>query len=262
MKHAFVIPAYKESPYLATCIESLLSQKRQDSLLKITTSTPCTFLDRIADNYHIPLEVNPNPAGIAADWNFALNASNAELVTLAHQDDVYDEHYTELMRAAIRSHPRAILVFSDFQELTPFGPRPANLNIRIKRMLCARAFGAIDALDTRRTKRRLLSLGNPVCCPSVLIHRANVPAFCFTSGLKSNLDWEAWTRMADVPGQFVYVRNALVSKRIHVESETSVLIARRDRRDEDQYMFERFWSKPVAAVITSVYKLGYLGNRV
>ncbi len=171
MKHAFVVLAYGESPFLNSCVESLLNQTRRDSLLTIATSTPCQFLDRIANRYHIPLEVNPASAGIAADWNFALNVSDADLITLAHQDDVYEARYAQLMQEAIRNHPRAILAFSDFQELTPAGPRPVNLNVRIKRILCSRAFGDLDALDSRDSKRRLLSLGNPVCCPSVVINR-------------------------------------------------------------------------------------------
>lgn len=260
--HAFSIPVYGQPPQLATCIESILNQSRHSNSVVLSTSTPSEYLEKIAARYRLPLLVNPLRSDIATDWNFALSAAEAGLVTLAHQDDLYDSRYVATLCDAIRRHPETSMAFSAFSEHTPLGPRSATVNLRIKRMLCARAFGRAEALKSPHAKRRLLTLGNPVCCSSVVLNRERLPDFRFSAALKTDLDWEAWARLAQIPGRFVYIRTPLVSKLVHPQSETSATIANRLREKEDRFMFEQFWPKPVAAAISAVYRLGYFANRV
>ena len=260
--HAFAIPVYGQPPHLAACIESILHQSRRSAAVVLCTSTPSGYLEEIAEKYQVPLLVHPLRVDIATDWNFALTATDADLVTIAHQDDLYAERYFETMSAALQRHPETSIAFSDFEERTPLGPRRANANVSIKRALCRRAFGRAEALESPQDKRRLLNLGNPVCCPSVVIHRRRLPDFRFSNALHTDLDWEAWARLAKLPGKFVYVREPLVFKLVHAGSETSATISNRLREREDRLMFEQFWPVPVAAAIAALYRLGYLANRV
>ena len=262
MSHAFAIPAFGRSPHLTACLDSILGQSRHNSEVVISTSTPSDFLDNIAKQYRIPLFVNPLREGIGGDWNFALTSTDTQFVTIAHQDDRYEREYTALMLEAIHRHPDTLIAFSNSMEHTPAGPRSININSRVKRALIYRAFGSGEAIERSRERRRLLALGNPVCCPSVMINRSFVPDFRFINSMKSNLDWEAWSRLALLPGKFVYVKTPLVSKGVHAESETSALIANQLREKEDRQMFDRFWPQPVAAAISLIYKLGYRANRV
>ena len=55
--HTFVVCAYKESPYLAECIESLLQQTKKSRIL-ISTSTPNDSIQEIAKRYELPVVVN------------------------------------------------------------------------------------------------------------------------------------------------------------------------------------------------------------
>ena len=75
-KHSFVVLAYKESPYLETCIQSLLNQTVHSEIV-IATSTPSVFLQQIASRYQLRLSVNPEQKGIAADWNYACRCYHA-----------------------------------------------------------------------------------------------------------------------------------------------------------------------------------------
>jgi hypothetical protein len=261
MDHDFVIPAYGRPPHLQSCIDSLLNQSVGRPSITIATSTPSGYLEEIADRNRVALQVNPSRADIATDWNFALHSSGAARVTIAHQDDIYDTSYLQTMLVQARTHPRFLIAFSDYREHTNQGERSANLNLRVKRWLCARAFGGRETLDSRRTKLRLLNLGNPVCCPSVMFNRQRLPDFQFNAALKTNLDWDAWARLADVDGDFLYIRRKLVSKRVHAGSETSITIANRIRQREDREMFERFWPKPLAALISMIYAAGYWSNQ-
>ena len=96
-----------------------------------------------------------------------------------------------------------------------------------------RAFGVRECLSESRDKLRLLSLGNPICCPSVMFNRSVLGSFSFPDGFQTNLDWMAWLELARRPGGFVYVDARLVSKGVHAASETSMTIANRAREAED-----------------------------
>jgi glycosyltransferase involved in cell wall biosynthesis len=261
VNHAFVIPAYGDSPYLPACLDSIVAQSRSGSRVVITTSTPSDYLAGVARRYDVPLLVNPHRGTIGSDWNFAFGATDAAALTIAHQDDTYRADYLDRMTEALARTSDTSIAFSDYVETSDKGPRPLHLNIRVKRYLTRRAFGRDDVIRDEKSKRRLLEWGNPLCCPSVVLNRALLSDFRFTEDLQSNLDWEAWRQLARRPGAFVYVREPLVTRRIHPRSETSALIADKRRLDEDRAMFERFWPAPIAALIMTVYRASYLANR-
>jgi hypothetical protein len=262
MEHAFAIPVYGTAPNLGALLESLRAQIGQRSEILLASSTPSAELHDLARRHGVPLHVNPHRIDIATDWNFALEVAPTALVTLAHQDDLFAPNYAASLIGALRRHPDACIAFSDYTEHTPRGPRPVNINLRIKRALCRRAFGGREWIFEPRDKLRLLSLGNPVCCPSVMLNRATLGEFRFPQGFQTNLDWMAWLELARRPGGFVYVREQLVSKGVHPGSETTTTIANRARQREDRALFEALWPKPVAAVLTAIYRLGYFANRL
>ena len=69
MKHSFVICAYKESPFLEECIQSLEKQTVK-STIKMVTSTPNEYIADMAKKHNIELIVNEGQGGIVQDWNF------------------------------------------------------------------------------------------------------------------------------------------------------------------------------------------------
>lgn len=262
MDHAFVIPVYRAAPRLEALVASLKTQVAVRSEILLTTSTPSTDLQAFATRHALRLHVNPRRLDIAADWNFALSMAQAPLVTLAHQDDLFSPSYTVELADALHRHHGTLLAFCDYSEHTPAGARPLNPNLRIKRLLCRYAFGHQECLSEMHRKLRLLSLGNPICCPSVMFDRRALGDFQFPTGFRTNLDWKAWVELSRRPGGFVYVRKSLLSKGIHGGSETTATIANRARQREDRQLFECFWPRPLAAVLAAIYRLGYYGNRV
>ena len=99
--HSFVVCAYGRSPYLQECVESLVRQTKKSRIL-IATSTPNEMITAVAEQYNLRVIVNPRKCGIAVDWNFALRQTDTRLVTIAHQDDVYEPAYTEKVLKAFR----------------------------------------------------------------------------------------------------------------------------------------------------------------
>jgi hypothetical protein len=226
------------------------------------TSTPSAQIEAVARRFNLPVLVNPKRHNIATDWNFVLNAAGPSLVTIAHQDDEYDRDYLASMLPLAERHSDLVIAFSDYREKANALDRDATLNLRVKRLLVRRSFRGREVIRSVKDKRRLLSLGNPVCCPSVLINRTRATTFQFSESYKTNLDWDAWLRLAELPGSFVYNSRSLVSKRIHAASETTVTIADQTRQLEDAEMFSRMWPTPLAKLISILYAAGYRANRV
>lgn len=262
MDHTFAVPVYGAAPNLASLIDSLRAQRVTSSAILLATSTPSTGLEEFAQRQALPLHVNPRREGIAADWNFAFSKARTTQVTLAHQDDLFAPDYAVRLLSALDRHSGAVIAFSDYGEHTASGPRPGNLNLRIKRALCTRAFRGRECIESTRDKLRLLAWGNPICCPSVMFNRALLGEFSFPSGFQTNLDWLAWIGLARGRGGFVYVPDRLVSKAVHADSETTATISSRARLREDRALFAALWPQPVAAVLATAYRVGYLANRV
>jgi glycosyltransferase involved in cell wall biosynthesis len=248
--HAFVVPAFGRPQWLAECLESLQQQTVRSRIL-IATSTPNDHIAGIAARSGIEVQVNPASAGIASDWNFALARAPAQWVTLAHQDDWYAPTYTEHCLTAAAESRRPLIVFSSALERSADG---ATRHPRIKRMLCEMAFLGQPAIGSSVRKRLLLSFGDPIPCPTVMLNRASLPDFTFPSGFDAALDWAAWLHLARLSGDFVYVREPLVHWRVHVSSGTHVHLA--SRAEEDARILRTLWPGPIAGLIGRLYAAG------
>lgn len=134
ISHAFVICAYGKSPYLEECIQSLQGQKLKSEIM-IATSTPNDNIYALAKKYSLPVVVNHGEKGLAGDWNFALGLPSTDLVTLAHQDDIYQERYTDNIVKAFQENKDAIILFTDYSELRSGQNVKSNRLLRVKRIL-------------------------------------------------------------------------------------------------------------------------------
>ncbi|MFZ2989919.1 glycosyltransferase family 2 protein [Ideonella sp.] len=256
-----VIAAYKQSPFLEQCIESLKAQDHPCEL-RMASSTPSDFLTRVANSHGIPLEINPHRAGIAADWNFALRCGSAPIAVVCHQDDIYEPNFVSSMAGVWDQEPGCLMAFSDHMELLPDGTRRSGLNLWVKRRLVHRAFARSQFVEAQNARRRLLSLGNPICCPGVAINRVNLPEFEFDADWEINLDWEAWDRICTRPGRIAYIDQVLLAHRIHPGSETSAGIGDQRRQIEDAKMFRRYWPAWISRLLMLPYSLSYASNKI
>ncbi len=248
--HTFVICAYRESSYLEACIQSLLAQTVM-SRIYIATSTPNAHIQALADAYELPVVVNPVCAGIGSDFDFALQAAKTPFVTLVHQDDIYMPEFTETVLRQFRKD--TLISFTDYWEGDARGEIiVGNRNLLIKKILLSPL--RIYLLQQSRMVRRLvLSLGNPICCPSVTFRRKQIPAPLFTCDMKSNIDWYAWEQLANMQGRFSYIPRPLMMHRIHSEATTTKVIEENGRTAEDLEMLGHFWPVPIAKLIYRYY---------
>ena len=113
--HAFVICAYKESPYLEFCMRSLRKQTVKSDIY-LVTSTPSEYIDKLAETYRIPVFVRDGESSLKEDWLFGWRLAGADhsLVTIAHQDDKYHPNYTEALLKAYEQYPDMTVFCSDY----------------------------------------------------------------------------------------------------------------------------------------------------
>lgn len=258
--HTFVICAYGESPYLEECIQSLRQQSVRSRIL-MATSTPSRFLEGMSEKYGIRLLVNQGESGIAGDWNFAYAAAGTPLVTLAHQDDRYLKDYVKEILESINEAKEPLIAFSDYYERRNGETVKNNQLLMVKRFLLFPLRFRIFWYR-RWVRRRILSLGSPICCPSVTMVKTRLPSPLFENNMKSNIDWQAWEKVSRLRGSFVYVPEALMEHRIHPDSTTSEVVGDNQRREEDLMMYRKFWPEWMARLLEHFYQNSEKSNEI
>ena len=251
-KHTFAICAYQESKYLEDCIKSLLGQKIPTNYL-IATSTPNKHIQSLAKKYKIPYYVRKGKSDIQDDWNFAYNQSKTELVTIAHQDDLYEPEYTEYI---LSNYDKRTLMYNT--DYTPYknGADVLDSNSRIKRILKVFTKSRFFA-RFRFFKVMSLAFGNSINCPSVTYNKKLLGETVFTSKLKFGLDWDTFLKIARKKGISLYIPHKLVKYRIHDGATTKKFILDDKRQEEDLIMFCKIWPKWIAKLIMKVYVRSY-----
>lgn len=251
-KHTFAICAYKESEYLEDCIKSLLGQTVITNYL-IATSTPNKYIQGLAKKYKIPYFVRKGKSDIQDDWNFAYNQADTELVTIAHQDDIYELDYAECI---LNNYDKDILMYNT--DYTPYknGADSADSNSKIKRII--KVFTKYKFFARFRFfKVASLAFGNSINCPSVTYNKKRLGKNIFTSKLKFGLDWDTFLKIARKKGISLYIPRKLVKYRIHDDATTKEFIVNNKRQEEDLIMFRKIWPGWIAKLIMKVYVKSY-----
>lgn len=256
--HTFVICAYKQSQYLEECIKSILNQSMKSKVI-ISTSTPNDFINKLAIQYNIPTFINEGEKGIGQDWNFGISKVKTDYVTIAHQDDIYKENYLEEIVKELEKGNDFIIAFTDYREIKNGKEVKLTRNLKIKKILL---FPLRIFKKSKFIKRRVLSLGSSICCPSVTINKKISGENPYKTELKCDLDWDTWDKMAQYDERFLYIPKELMQHRIHEESETSNLIENNVRLEEDLLMLKRYWPEPIAKFIMKFYKNAIKTNQI
>ena len=259
-KHTFVVCAYQESPYLDECIRSLLSQTKKSKII-IVTSTPNTYIKSTAEKYKLELYINNGTGGITQDWNFGYSCADSDYITIAHQDDVYDENYLETALRCLDRSKHPLIFFSDYYEIREGEKVSRNSLLLVKRIMLF-PLRAGFTHGSRWVRRRILSFGSPICCPAVTFCRNNLPPVIFLNHYRACEDWEAWESISRLKGDFLYSPNRLMGHRIHNDSETSSSIQDHVRTNEEFEMFCKFWPEWIARILSGFYAKGQNSNQL
>lgn len=247
--HTFIICAYKKSQFLEECIKSVINQNVKSKII-ISTSTPNEYIEDLARKYDIPVFVNDGEKGIGQDWNFGVSKTDTDYVTVSHQDDIYRPNYLEEIVKNLEKGKDFVIAFSDYKEIKNGEVIKLTRNLKIKKILL---FPLRINNKSKFIKRKVLSFGASICCPSVTINTKIAGKQPYKTELKCDLDWDTWYKFAGYKERFLYIPKDLMHHRIHEESETTNLIENNIRIEEDYLMFRRFWPKTIAKILMKFY---------
>lgn len=254
--HTFAICAYKESKYLEECIKSLKSQTIKTNII-MCTSTPNDYIKNLAKKYEIKLYINTGKSGIGLDWNFAVSQVQTDLVTIAHQDDIYCKNYVQEILKLYEKDKDFAIAFGNYRELKNGEIIPLTGNLKIKKIL-------LKSLSkdgkSKNAKQKALKFGDSICCPCVTLNIPIVGKNPYKTQMKCDLDWLTWYELSKLPNSFMYTDKDLMYHRIHEESTTSHLIENHVRLDEDYEMFCKFWPKWMAKILMKFYQMAVKTN--
>ena len=256
-EHTFVVLAYKESPFLEKCIKSVTSQSYPSNVI-IATTTKNNHITNLAKKYHLKIVVGKH-TNIGGDFDFAVHSAETPLVTVAHQDDLYEKEYSKKIIKTYSEHPDSSIIFTDYYEIRDNKKIYSNPLLKIKRVLLT-PIQIKKSLKTRHFKRCILKFGNSICCPAVTFVTKNCPKDIFNSHFKCDCDWHAWERLSKRKGAFTFISEPLMGHRISEESTTTDIINQGIRTKEDYEIFCRFWPKPIAKLLTKLYQKSEKSN--
>lgn len=256
--HTFVICAYQENPFLEDCIQSVLNQSVLGNVL-LSTSTPNNYIMGLAQKYDLPVAMNTGRDRSSDNMNFGYSKAKTSLVTICHQDDYYYPSFLKKTLDAIQTVESPIIAFTDYTEIRNGVTVRSNRLLRVKRIMMMPL--KLRALQSNKQIRRaVLSMGNPICCPSVTFNKSVIKDKPFNSKFNNSFDWDAWERLSKLLGNFVYIPCPLMAHRIWNESLTSESIKNGIRTQEDLEIYKRFWPSPIASLLCSVYEQSQKSN--
>ncbi len=258
-KHTFAVCAYKENPYLEEAVKSVVNQTVKSEVI-IVTGTPNDYIGAIADKYNIPVIVNkaPDAATMAGNLNFAIESAKTDLITPVHQDDYYESDYAkEILKGAAGRHP--IIIFTEYFELRGGERVYKNRLLKVKELM---NLGFRLFPSSRFVRKRVLSLGCPICCPAVAFSKKMCKGFRFDGDYLNNIDWDAWIRLADRKGDYICIHKPLVGHRIHEGSGTTESINNGIRHRENMNIYRRFWPDWLAKRLIKLYEFGDRSNNI
>jgi len=257
--HCFALCAYQENPNLEECVQTLLAQTLQTKIIMVTGS-PNGHISSVAKKYGLPLYVNENTTGMSSNWSYAYRMAQADYVTIAHEDDLYDKEYAACAAAAVQGRKSPLILFTDYWELNEDTLVKESRLLGIKRRMNA-PFRVRAFQNSRFVRNRILSFGCSICCPSVTYHKALLGDFTFDESFLCNPDWDAWYRISQNKGAFIYIPKPLMIHRIHEQSETTRLLKAGIRQQEDLILFKRYWPGWIAGRIMKSYSRSAENNK-
>lgn len=213
MSHLCVlIPSYRPGPALREAVASVLAQEGVDlDLLVVDDASPEPVAASLAgiDDPRLRIVQNPVNLGLAGNWNRCLELAAGDPILIFHQDDRLLPGYLARAVSLLTADPSLVFVFSNLRRIDGAG-RPTGGHWNPKAL--PEADVVIDGADLIH---RLLTHGNFIPCPSVVVRRsAYAAAGAFNPALAYALDLDMWLRLAHL-GPVAYLAKAGLEQRFH-----------------------------------------------
>ena len=182
--------------------------------------------------------------------------ADSSLVTIAHQDDLYQKDYSKLLLESWKRYPDMTLFTGGYTvvkgdtlvkfEKVEFVKRFLRLPLRLRSLSHLRA-----------VKRSALLFGNSICCPACTYNKELLGEPLFDSPYHFALDWDTLWKLAGRDGRFICIERPVMYYRVHEEATTKACIRDNSRAREEAEMFAKIWPKPVVKFLMHFYRKAY-----
>ena len=234
MKHTFVILAYNISDDLEECIKSVINQSVKSNVV-IATSTPNDYIIDLASEYSLGVMINKAKSNKGRDYNFAINSFNTPLVTIAHQDDLYDRNYVKEIKKCYKKNKDATIIFTDNYEIhTDKKIKTSKKLFWIRYHLFPLKYRLFQ--NIKFFKLRALKRDKFICTSSITFVKNNIDGDIFPTNLKYDNDWQGLIDLAKKETKFVYLREKLVGYRVEEKEENKI------KTKEDEKILKSLYS--------------------
>ena len=232
--HTFVILAHDESDDLEECIKSVLKQSVKSNVI-LATSTPNNYILDLASNYSLGVLVNEDDSNKGSDFNFAINSCNSKLVTIAHQDDLYDRNYTKEILKFYKKNNDATIYFTDNYEIKNDKKIKKSKDLFIKRFsLFPLKYHFFQ--NKKYFKIRALRPKKYICTSSITFNKKYINYDLFPTDLTYDNDWQGLLDLAVIDSRFAYLSKKLVGYRV-VEENVNI-----KKKEEDLVIQKKLYS--------------------
>lgn len=214
-----IIPTYNYGRYLASSLESILSQTYPSLEVIVvddgSTDDTAQIVRSLAKNGRIRY-IHQRRRGVSAARNAGAKAASGSFLAFLDADDVWPcREKLELQVACLEAHPEAGLVFGDTQNFDDAGPQGEPL---LKPFGFLQEPSATGGLVDLPLTRFFSTDGFYIPTGTVLLRRAAIEsAGLFDEGLQMFEDVECWIRIAR-RFRIAYVPRVLLHRRIHGQS--------------------------------------------
>jgi glycosyltransferase involved in cell wall biosynthesis len=205
-----IVPAYGVAPYIATTLDSVLAQTRQDfEIVVVNDGSPDTAeLRQAVAPYRARIRYFEQPqGGPSRARNAAIAAATGEWLAFLDGDDAWAPSYLASQLEVLARDPTAVLVWCDSQPFGGTGREPTLMTSEPPSGECD-----IGALLT----------GRCVVFTSTTVARrqAVLDAGGFDEGLHRCEDFDLWLRLAR-RGRLLYSHEVLGRRRLHPASQSA-----------------------------------------
>lgn len=192
------IPYHAKPELLALTLASVRSQLDSDWVALVCDDSAAGSGEAVVEAVGDPrvrYVRNPRPAGMVANWNFAVSSARTERVTLLHADDELAPTYVGCMRALAARHPDAAVLYCR-AVVIDLGGRPMfSFPDHVKRWIEPSSEG--DAVLNGEAAAVALLRGNFIFCPSACYRREVLLRHPFSARYNMVQDLELFLRLLE-----------------------------------------------------------------
>ena len=255
-----LMPTYNGEEYLRQALDSIVIQ--QDSDIEViavddgsTDSTPA-ILDSYSKKLLIKIFQQPRTGKTQVNTDRALSLAQAEYVSILHQDDLWLEGRSKIMRGLTLKYPDIDLFIHASRFIDKRG-RPLGL--------WRAPLGAHPSLTVSDTVLERLLVQNFISISATVFRRKTaIRSGGIDHALWYAYDWDLWLRMARY-GNVFYYPEALSAFRVHAAAQTIARsIGIRVFKDELDTVLERHlksWTVP-DEIKKRIGRVGRFSNKV